>query len=176
MDALRHQDHASEPGGRKLPGRSVFWRFCAPAGADCFRLGVCGLVCRRYPHVPGGPASGAVLRAHFRRFPCLPSGGRICADHGQTQRAFYRLPGGYRQSRGGLPGGAPCGLCVHAGGGRIHPVFRRWEKLGQCDCPGRSERPQGRHGRDRPARTRRRGHGHHWCNGRADRQNLRCGC
>ena len=42
---------------------------------------------------PGGP-------------PCRPCGGRICADHGQTQRAIYRLPGRYRPGGGGLSDGA----------------------------------------------------------------------
>lgn len=45
-------------------------------------------------------------------------------------------PEGYRQGRGGLPGGAPGGLCVHAGGWRLYPVLRRRQDVGERDRAG----------------------------------------
>ena len=43
MDALRHQDHAGEPGGRHLSGRGIHRQYGGSAGAQHAGVGVRGM-------------------------------------------------------------------------------------------------------------------------------------
>ena len=162
MDALRHQDHAGEPGGRHLSGRGIHRQYGGSAGAQHAGVGVRGPVRRGPAHQPGGGPAGAAVCHHPRRRSGRPGGGCVRSAHGKAQSADCGAAGERRPGGGGLSDGAPGGL-VHAGGGRIHPVFRRWEKLGQCGGSGQSEGTQGRYRPARPRRVRRQRDGFLHC-------------
>ena len=114
-----------------------------------------------------GSYQDVVFTGSTAALPVLPSvttpgGGCVRSAHGKAQSADCGAAGERRPGGGGLSDGAPGGL-VHAGGGRIHPVFRRWEKLGQCGGSGQSEGTQGRYRPARPRRVRRQRDGFLHC-------------
>ena len=103
MDALRHQDHAGEPGGRHLSGRGIHRQYGGSAGAQHAGVGVRGPVRRGPAHQPGGGPAGAAVRHHARRRSGGPARKRVQSADGADPWHGRRVRGGHCQGRGFVP-------------------------------------------------------------------------